>query len=59
MIVVNNINGTYEAREAPMKRYLEQERLMMMTFKSFTIAQVPKLRNKQVDASIKNGFDKF
>ncbi|GJU87218.1 reverse transcriptase domain-containing protein [Tanacetum coccineum] len=49
-LVVNQLNGTYIAKEADMIRYLEKVRALTSSFKAFSIRQVPRSENKKADA---------
>ncbi|GKG18894.1 hypothetical protein Tco_0375993, partial [Tanacetum coccineum] len=47
------INDLYHAKEEAMQKYLSKEKESIACFESFTITQVPKSQNKQVDALCK------
>ncbi|GJW84256.1 reverse transcriptase domain-containing protein [Tanacetum coccineum] len=49
-LVVNQVNGTYVAKEADMIRYLEKVKTLTDSFKAFLIKQVPRSENKKADA---------
>ncbi|GJZ77988.1 reverse transcriptase domain-containing protein [Tanacetum coccineum] len=49
-LVVNQVNGTYIAKEADMIRYLEKVRTLTNGFRMFSIKQVPRSENKKADA---------
>ncbi|GKD48489.1 reverse transcriptase domain-containing protein [Tanacetum coccineum] len=49
-LVVNQVNGTYVAKEADMIRYLEKVKALTGGFKAFTIKQIPRIKNKKADA---------
>ncbi|GJU44958.1 reverse transcriptase domain-containing protein [Tanacetum coccineum] len=48
--LANQVNGTYVAKEANMIRYLEKVKALTGGFKAFTIKQIPRSKNKKVDA---------
>ena len=47
---MEQINGSYKAREKNIKSYLQKVRQLISTFKSFEIQQVLRAENAQVDA---------
>ncbi|GJW68056.1 reverse transcriptase domain-containing protein [Tanacetum coccineum] len=49
-LVVNQINGSYEAKEQSMTQYLEKANALIDNFKMFSIEQVPRSENKKADA---------
>ncbi|GKC98019.1 reverse transcriptase domain-containing protein [Tanacetum coccineum] len=49
-LVANQVNGTYVAKETDMVRYLEKVKTFTGSFKSFSIKQVPRSKNKKADA---------
>ncbi|GKA42524.1 reverse transcriptase domain-containing protein [Tanacetum coccineum] len=49
-LVANQVNGTYVAKEADMVRYLEKVKALTGGFKAFTIKQIPRSKNKKVNA---------
>ncbi|GKA79546.1 reverse transcriptase domain-containing protein [Tanacetum coccineum] len=50
LLVANHVNGTYEAKEADMIRYLEKMRTLSNGFRMFLIKQIPRSENKKADA---------
>ena len=50
LLVVNQVNGTYEAKEAHIRKYLERVHKTLLSFESYTITQVPRSQNKEADA---------
>ncbi|GKE11087.1 reverse transcriptase domain-containing protein, partial [Tanacetum coccineum] len=50
LLIANQVKGLYEAREELMKRYLEKVRELQEYFCSFAITQIPRSKNKRVDA---------
>lgn len=50
MQVVNQIKGTYEAKETHIRKCLTQTQAWVTMFKTFEITQVPRPQNKQADA---------
>ncbi|GKD85765.1 reverse transcriptase domain-containing protein, partial [Tanacetum coccineum] len=49
-LVANQVNVTYDVKEADMIRYLEKIRTLTNSFKAFSIRQVPISENKKADA---------
>ena len=49
-LVVNQLLGTYQARDLKMASYLEHVKTLQSTFKEFNIAQIPRLDNSHADA---------
>ncbi|XP_071728874.1 uncharacterized protein [Rutidosis leptorrhynchoides] len=49
-LVANQLNGTFEARDPAMKKYLKLAEELANKFDSFSITQVPHLMNKKADA---------
>jgi hypothetical protein len=49
-IVVQQVNGEYEAREPSLQRYLEAVKLLITGFERFTLTQVPREENSKADA---------
>ncbi|XP_056688541.1 uncharacterized protein [Spinacia oleracea] len=49
-LIVNQINGDYEAKDLKMTLYLEKEKKLTSKFKPFSIKQVPRDLNTQADA---------
>ncbi|GKE46506.1 reverse transcriptase domain-containing protein [Tanacetum coccineum] len=49
-LVANQINGSYKAKEQSMIRYLEKAKALVNNFKTFSIEQVPRSKNKIADA---------
>ncbi|KAK3001469.1 LOW QUALITY PROTEIN: hypothetical protein RJ639_022468 [Escallonia herrerae] len=49
-LVVNHVLGDYEARDEIMTQYLELVKISAVKFKNFTIHQIPRDQNTQVDA---------
>ncbi|XP_022003140.1 uncharacterized protein LOC110900563 [Helianthus annuus] len=50
LLVANQVNGEYEAREENMIRYLNQVNSLMATFDSCKIVHIPRSKNKKADA---------
>ncbi|XP_062100590.1 uncharacterized protein LOC133806515 [Humulus lupulus] len=63
-LVVNQLNGTYQAKDSKMTSYLEVVKEKVKHFSEFSIVQVPRLENDHADAlanlgssiQIKNGI---
>ena len=49
-IVVQQVNGEYEAKEKSLKKYLELVRTITESFESFTLEQIPREENTKADA---------
>ncbi|XP_071714922.1 uncharacterized protein [Rutidosis leptorrhynchoides] len=49
-LVANQVNGSFEAHELSMQKYLRLLQALAMRFEHFELAQVPKSQNKKVDA---------
>ncbi|GKA52268.1 reverse transcriptase domain-containing protein [Tanacetum coccineum] len=50
MLVANQVLGTYVAKEENMIKYLEKTKILVSGFANFSISQVPRSKNKKVDA---------
>ncbi|GKC94133.1 reverse transcriptase domain-containing protein [Tanacetum coccineum] len=46
LLLTNHVKGTYEAREDSMKCYLAKTQRLLENFKSFSITQIPRSKNK-------------
>ncbi|XP_071739838.1 uncharacterized protein [Rutidosis leptorrhynchoides] len=49
-LVASQLNGSFEARDTSMQKYLELKKALTNTFKTFEIKQIPRNRNKKADA---------
>ncbi|XP_071712956.1 uncharacterized protein [Rutidosis leptorrhynchoides] len=49
-LVASQLNGSFEARDTSMQKYLELTKALTNTFSAFEIKQIPRNRNKKVDA---------
>ena len=58
-LVANQVNGTYEAKEESMIRYLAKARTLIQGFRTFSIKQIPRSQNKQADALSKIASTSF
>ncbi|GKD53663.1 reverse transcriptase domain-containing protein [Tanacetum coccineum] len=58
-LVVNQVNGTYIAKETDMIKYLEKVKTLASTFRAFSIKQVPRSKNKKADALSKIASTSF
>nr|XP_043639646.1 uncharacterized protein LOC122610749 [Erigeron canadensis] len=58
-IVAFQVDGTYEAKEPAMKKYLEKVRQVRQSFKTFRIQNVSRSRNKIADALSKLASTSF
>ena len=50
MLVVNQINGSYEAKHLHIKKYLEKVKILEKQFQNLKITQVLRTKNKQANA---------
>jgi Reverse transcriptase-like len=50
LLVANQINGVYEAKEVHIQKYLAEAQKRVSWFDKFTIKQVPRAQNKEADA---------
>ncbi|XP_070052206.1 uncharacterized protein [Nicotiana tomentosiformis] len=50
LLVVNQMQGNYMAREARMKQYLEKVRELLRQFQSWKAVQIPREENAELDA---------
>ncbi|GJU40271.1 reverse transcriptase domain-containing protein [Tanacetum coccineum] len=58
-LVANQVNGTYIAKKTDMIKYLEKVKALTSTFRAFSIKQVPRSKNKKVDALSKMASTSF
>ncbi|GJU33108.1 reverse transcriptase domain-containing protein [Tanacetum coccineum] len=58
-LVINQVLGTYIAKEENMIKYLEKEKSLVIGFASFSISQVPRSHNKKADALSKIASTSF
>ena len=49
-LVVEQINGDFEARDQRMQRYLSKIRRLQSNFEAFSIKQVPRSKNSHADS---------
>ena len=52
-MVMGQINGTYEAKEGRMKKYLEKVLRLVKKFKEINFVQTPREENMEADALAK------
>ena len=52
-LVMSQVNGTYEAKEGRMKKYLEKVLLLVKKFKEANFVQIPREENVEADALVK------
>ena len=50
LLVANQFNGLYEAKEVHIKKYLDKVNTLAAKFQVFRIMQVPRTKNKEADA---------
>ncbi|GJS68681.1 reverse transcriptase domain-containing protein [Tanacetum coccineum] len=58
-LVANQVLGTYIAKEENMIKYLEKAKSLISSFANFSISQVPRSKNKKVDALSKIASTSF
>nr|GFC23878.1 reverse transcriptase domain-containing protein [Tanacetum cinerariifolium] len=58
-LVANQLLGTYVAKEDNMIKYLEIAKSLVSGFKTFSISQVPRSKNKKADALSKIASTSF
>ncbi|GJX53128.1 reverse transcriptase domain-containing protein [Tanacetum coccineum] len=58
-LVVNQVLGTYVAKEENMIKYLEKAKSLISGFTKFSISQVPRSKNKKADALSKIASTSF
>nr|GEW34771.1 reverse transcriptase domain-containing protein [Tanacetum cinerariifolium] len=58
-LVVNQVLGTYSAKEENMIKYLEKTKSLISGFTNFSISQVPRSKNKKADAMSKIASTSF
>lgn len=49
-VVVNQINGSYEAREPQLQKYLARVRQLLEKFSMAVVSRIPRSQNKRADA---------
>nr|XP_043633459.1 uncharacterized protein LOC122604652 [Erigeron canadensis] len=59
LLVVNQVNGEYTAREEVMQKYLKKVTVLRKSFNTFIKTQVPRSKNKQADALSKLASSSF
>lgn len=50
LLIVNHVNGTYEAKDSMMATYLNIIKKLQTSFDTFNIQQIPREHNTQADA---------
>ncbi|XP_070055004.1 uncharacterized protein [Nicotiana tomentosiformis] len=50
LLVVNQVNGTFEVKEERMRRYLDKLQVTLHRFKEWTLQYVPQDQNSEADA---------
>ena len=63
-MVIGQVNGTYEAKEGRMKKYLEKVLRLVKKFKEANFVQIPREENVEADtlakeASATGAMDEF
>ena len=53
LLVMGQINGTYEAKEGRMKKYLEKVLRLVKKFKEANFIQIPREENAEADTLVK------
>lgn len=59
LLITNQINGTYEAKDQRIQRYINTVRELAQSFKSFSIKQIPRGENTRADALSKLSSTSF
>ena len=59
LLVTNQVNGTYEAKDKRMNKYVEAVRNASQTFKTFKLQQIPRGDNRKADALSKLASTSF
>nr|XP_027102811.1 uncharacterized protein LOC113724067 [Coffea arabica] len=49
-LIVNQVLGSYEVKEGPLRKYIAKMHELMDQFKQFTLEQIPRSQNKRADA---------
>ncbi|CDO99984.1 unnamed protein product [Coffea canephora] len=49
-LIVNQVGGSYEVKEEPLRRYVAKVRELETQFRIFTLKQVPRSQNRRADA---------
>ncbi|XP_075099220.1 uncharacterized protein LOC142176060 [Nicotiana tabacum] len=55
LLVVSQANGSYEARDDRMQRYLDKIQITLHRFKEWTLVHVPREHNSETDALVNLG----
>ncbi|XP_070035378.1 uncharacterized protein [Nicotiana tomentosiformis] len=50
LLVVNQVNGTFEVKEERMRRYLDKLQVKLHRFREWTLQYVPRDQNSEADA---------
>ncbi|GKF34705.1 reverse transcriptase domain-containing protein, partial [Tanacetum coccineum] len=58
-LVANQVNGSYVAKESGMIQYLNKVKMLIRSFREFSIKQVPQSENKKADALSKIASTSF
>ena len=53
------MNGTYEAKEERMRKYLNKVVCLMKKFKETSFVQIPREENMEADTSANEAMDEF
>ena len=56
-MVIGQVNGTYEAKEEQMKKYLNKVKRLVKRFKEVGFVQVPREENMEADALAKEALN--
>jgi len=56
-LVIGQVNGTYEAKEEQMKKYINKVRHLVKRFKEAGFVQVLREENMEADALAKEAFN--
>nr|XP_016442632.1 PREDICTED: uncharacterized protein LOC107768041 [Nicotiana tabacum] len=55
LLIVSQVNGSYEAREDMMQTYLDKTQITLRRFKEWTLVHVPQDQNRKADALVNSG----
>ena len=58
-MIIGQVNGTYEAKEERMRKYLNKVVSLMKKFKETSFVQIPREENMEADTSANEAMDEF
>ncbi|PKA62798.1 hypothetical protein AXF42_Ash020070 [Apostasia shenzhenica] len=56
LLVVNQVNRLFEAKDEVLKKYLQLVRSLVSQFKDFSLAHIPRVENQVADRLAKEGL---